>query len=57
MVVLSVTLVSDTRGGRNPLLVELTSNFADASGVVVPIPVWACAIIQANTRAKDIKYL
>ena len=39
MVVLSVMLVSVTRGGRNPLLVDVTSNLADASGVVVPIPV------------------
>ena len=42
MVVISEVLVKVTRGGKKPLLVELTSNFADGSGVVVPIPV--CAI-------------
>jgi hypothetical protein len=42
MVVISVILVKVTRGGKKPLLVELKSNFADGSGVVVPIPV--CAI-------------
>ena len=34
--------VKVTRGGKKPLLVELKSNFADGSGVVVPIAV--CAI-------------
>ena len=33
--------VKAMRGGRNPLLVEETSSFAEASGVVVPMPVWA----------------
>jgi hypothetical protein len=28
-------------GGKNPLSVANTSNFAEAFGVVVPIPVWA----------------
>jgi hypothetical protein len=41
IVAASVTLVKVTRGGKNPLLFEYTSNFAEASGVVVPIPVWA----------------
>jgi O-succinylbenzoate synthase len=41
MVVLSVTDVKVTRGGRKPLLVELTSNLADASGELVPMPVCA----------------
>ena len=31
--------VNETRGGKNPLLVDVTSNFAEGSGVVVPIPV------------------
>jgi hypothetical protein len=30
-------------GGKNPLVVENTSSFADALGVVVPIPVCASA--------------
>jgi hypothetical protein len=33
--------VKDMRGGKNPLFEEVTSNLADASGVVVPMPVWA----------------
>jgi hypothetical protein len=41
MVLASVELVKVTLGGKNPLLVAYTSNFADALGVVVPIPVWA----------------
>ena len=41
MVAASVALVKVTRGGKNPLLVEYTSSFAEALGVVVPIPVWA----------------
>jgi hypothetical protein len=34
-------LVADklTLGGKNPLFVAATSSLADASGVVVPIPV------------------
>jgi O-succinylbenzoate synthase len=41
--VLSALLVlfSATLGCRNPLSVALTSNFAEASGVVVPMPTWA----------------
>jgi hypothetical protein len=34
-------LFSATLGCRNPLSVALTSNFAEASGVVVPMPTWA----------------
>jgi hypothetical protein len=30
-------------GTNNPLEVELMSNLAETSGVVVPIPVWAFA--------------
>jgi hypothetical protein len=33
--------ISETRGGKNPLFVELTSSLAEAWGVVVPMPVWA----------------
>jgi hypothetical protein len=39
MVVLSVTEFRVTLGGKNPLLEEDTSNFAEGSGVTVPIPV------------------
>ena len=31
--------VSATRGGKKPMVDELTSNFAEALGVVVPMPV------------------
>jgi hypothetical protein len=31
--------VSATRGGKKPLFEEVTSSFADALGVEVPIPV------------------
>jgi hypothetical protein len=31
--------VSATRGGKNPKVDELTSSFAEALGVVVPMPV------------------
>lgn len=48
MVVLSVVLVNVMRGGKKPLFVELTSNFAEASGVVVPIPV--CAFNKLNIK-------
>jgi hypothetical protein len=41
IVVLSVIEVKVTRGGKNPLFEEVTSSLADASGVVVPMPVWA----------------
>lgn len=41
--VLSALLVlfNATLGCRNPLSVALTSNFAEASGVVVPMPTCA----------------
>jgi len=44
--------VNAKRGGKNPLLVALTSNFAEASGVVVPIPVWACNAIELIQQSK-----
>jgi hypothetical protein len=43
-----------TRGGKNPLLEALTSNFAEASGVVVPIPVWAFPINEKNDKRNKI---
>jgi hypothetical protein len=39
----ALVAVKATLGGKKPLLVALTSNLAEASGVVVPIPVWANA--------------
>ena len=41
-------------GANNPFEVELISNFADASGVVVPIPVWAKPRLPINTITKYI---
>jgi hypothetical protein len=49
--VVSEPLVKVTRGGNNPLLVALTSNFAEASGVVVPIPVWAFPLRNTKNNA------
>ena len=54
MVVLSVPLVNVTRGGKKPLLVALTSNFAEASGVVVPIPVCASPIKERHNKKNKI---
>ena len=42
--------VKATRGGKNPCVDELTSNFAEALGVVVPIPVWEKALNDTNKR-------
>jgi hypothetical protein len=45
----------DILGGKKPLLVENTSNFAEASGVVVPIPV--CALTDIVKQKIDSKIL
>ena len=37
-------------GGRNPALVDVTSNTADESGVVVPMPTCACTIDKTDSR-------
>ncbi len=42
--------VKVTRGGRKPLLEDATSSFAEASGVVVPIPVWAKTLTEIRMR-------
>ena len=47
---ISDTAVKVTRGGKNPLLVENTSSFAEALGVVVPIPVWARILVDNNKK-------
>ena len=45
-------------GGKNPLFVDVTSNFAEASGVVVPIPTfWEKAVKHKNIRAIAINNL
>jgi hypothetical protein len=36
------------RGGKNPLLVLLTSSCAEAWGAVVPMPVWAKMLIGSK---------
>jgi hypothetical protein len=50
IVVASELPVNDTCGMSIPLLVDLTSNFAEASGVEVPIPTWALVIIVKNNK-------
>jgi hypothetical protein len=39
-------------GIKIPLVVELTSSFADESGVVVPIPVWAFPLRKTKHKNK-----
>jgi hypothetical protein len=39
------------RGGKNPLVVELTSSCADAAGVVVPIPTRCAPAMLINNKA------
>jgi hypothetical protein len=50
IVVISVNEVKVIRGGKNPLFVELISNFAEASGEVVPMPVWENAPKEINKK-------
>jgi hypothetical protein len=57
MVVTSVVLIKETLGGKNPLSVAVTSNLADALGVVVPIPVCAPVCVAQNTKSRYKKYL
>jgi hypothetical protein len=42
--------VNATRGGKKPRSVAVTSSFADALGVVVPMPVWANAAEETNKK-------
>jgi hypothetical protein len=42
------------RGGNNPLLVELTSNLAVASGAFVPIPTF-CAMQKKEMNTETMK--
>jgi hypothetical protein len=45
------------RGGKNPLVVEVTSSAADACGVVVPIPTWAKVVkLVAITATNNVNY-
>jgi hypothetical protein len=41
------------RGGKKPLVVLVTSNAAEATGVVVPMPTWAKRPDDARTIAKN----
>ncbi len=44
--------VSVIRGGKKPLLLDCTSNFADRLGVVVPMPTdWAEVPIEINNMS------
>ena len=49
---MALRCASVIRGGKKPLVVELTSNCADAFGVVVPIPVWDKAGRLKPTNSK-----
>jgi hypothetical protein len=40
-------------GGKKPLLVLLTSNWADAAGVVVPIPTFCPLAVPINTKSNE----
>jgi hypothetical protein len=53
----ALVAVNATRGGKNPLLVALTSNFAEASGVLVPIPVCAFAMTVKKIKLTPINIL
>jgi hypothetical protein len=45
------------RGGKNPLVVEVISNAAEAFGVVVPIPTWAKVVkLVATKTAENINF-
>lgn len=48
-----LVLFSATLGCRNPLSVALTSNFAEASGVVVPMPTWAKNKVGNNNASNN----
>jgi hypothetical protein len=49
--------VSATLGGKKPLSDALTSNFAEALGVVVPMPVWAKTLVEINRKRKIIRFI
>jgi hypothetical protein len=42
------------RGGKNPLLVDVTSNTAEAFGLVVPIPTCALLVTAVSKKIKII---
>jgi hypothetical protein len=41
------------RGGKRPLVVEVTSSIDDEAGLVVPIP--TCACVKVDTNSNKIK--
>lgn len=41
-----VVAVSATRGNNTPFELEVTSNSAEADGLLVPIPIWALRLIN-----------
>jgi hypothetical protein len=47
--------LANIRGGKKPLVVEFTSNCAEAAGVLVPIPTWACVAKPKISRPKENK--
>jgi hypothetical protein len=44
------------RGGRKPLVVLVTSNSAEALGLVVPIPTWALTPPPQNAKNQHVKF-
>ena len=57
IVELSEALVRLTLGGKKPLSEAVISNFADAFGVVVPIPTWAKEVTQIKNTATEIRHV
>jgi hypothetical protein len=57
-VAIAFLCVAVIRGGSKPLVVEVTSNAADACGVIVPIPTWANVVkLVAITATNNVNFL
>jgi hypothetical protein len=56
-VLITFLCASVIRGGKSPLVVEVTSNAADACGVVVPIPTCANVVkLVAITATNNVNF-
>ena len=55
----AILFAADILGGRNPLSGELNSRMAELTGVVVPIPTWAFAMLNVikQKRVKRIHFI
>jgi hypothetical protein len=49
----TAVLLSDTRGGKKPFVLEVTSSAAEASGVGVPMPTWAKPCKQKSAQRQS----